>query len=136
LTIANHRIRIIASDLTGLRCAIVTLVQLFSLFYPKILDHQDNLDESSEDIEDDEHGITSVAISDSPDFPMRAVLLDLNPYGRVPKMEVLLGMMDVWSLIKINQFHAFFRVGASDASFMCYTKRYVSKINIKIKYFK
>ena len=64
-----------------------------------------------------------VAISDWPDFAMRAVLLDLNPYGRVPKMDTLLGIIDVLSLLKINQFHTFFRVGSTDASYLCYCKR-------------
>ena len=31
-------------------------------------------------------GIVSVHIADAPDLTMRAVLLDLNPYGRVPTM--------------------------------------------------
>ncbi len=31
-------------------------------------------------------GIVSVHIADVPDLTMRAVLLDLNPYGRVPTM--------------------------------------------------
>ena len=74
--------------------------------------------------EDEEFGITSIAISDSPDCAIRAVLLDLNPYGRVPKMETLLGYIDIWSLIKINQFHAFFRIGLSEASIFSYSKRY------------
>ena len=65
-----------------------------------------------------------VAISDWPDFAMRAVLLDLNPYGRVPKMDTLLGIIDVLSLLKINQFHTFFRVGSTDASYLCYCKRW------------
>ena len=65
-----------------------------------------------------------VAISDWPDFAMRAVLLDLNPYGRVPKMDTLLGIIDVLSLLKINQLHTFFRVGSTDASYLCYCKRW------------
>ena len=114
----------------GLRYCIVTLVQLFILFYP----HQD--EDTTNDVttnnhqmvhqqqEDEEFGITSIAISDSPDCAIRAVLLDLNPYGRVPKMETLLGYIDIWSLIKINQFHAFFRIGLSEASTFSYSKRY------------
>ena len=78
-----------------------------------------------------EYGVTSVAISDWPDFAMRAVLLDLNPYGRVPKMDTMLGIIDVLSLIKINQFHIFFRVGSTDASYLCYCKRSVNTLNLK-----
>ena len=80
--------------------------------------------------EDEEYGITSVSISDWPDFAMRAVLLDLNPYGRVPKMDTMLGIIDVLSLIKINQFHIFFRVGSTDASYLCYCKRSVNTLKV------
>ena len=37
-------------------------------------------------------GIVSVHIADAPDLTMRAVLLDLNPYGRVPTMVIYLGI--------------------------------------------
>ena len=127
LTISNHRIKILASDVEGLRHAIVTLIQILSLFSPSSMDSADvNSSSSSCSIsgsEEDYAGVTSVAISDWPDFAMRAVLIDLNPYGRVPKMDVLLGLIDTWALIKINQFHAFFRVGTSDASYLSYSKR-------------
>ena len=101
----------------GLRYCIMTLVQLFILFYPN---QKDDLDSSEFN---EEFGITSVAISDSPDWAMRAVLLDLNPYGRVPKIETLLGYIDIWSSVKINQFHAFFRIGLTEASIFSYSKR-------------
>ena len=81
--------------------------------------------------EDEEYGVTSVSISDWPDFAMRAVLLDLNPYGRVPKMDTMLGIIDVLSLIKINQFHIFFRVGSTDASYLCYCKRSVNTLKVR-----
>jgi len=129
LTISNHRIKILASDTTGLRHAISTLIQIFSLFYPSSSDGGNNnhdaavLNGGLSQSEDEEYGITSVSISDWPDFAMRAVLLDLNPYGRVPKMDTMLGIIDVLSLIKINQFHIFFRVGSTDASYLCYCKR-------------
>ncbi len=96
LTINKHKIKLIASDFQGLRHAIVTLIQIFGLYYP-VTSNQDlisneipnsKVEASSEETE---HGITSVAITDWPDFAMRAVLLDLNPYGRVPKIETLLG---------------------------------------------
>lgn len=127
MTLSNHRIKVQASDLTGLRHAITTLIQLFALFYPdpnKPEDVNNSLDLPSEEAgEARDYGITSVVIADWPDFAMRAVLLDLNPYGRVPKMDTLLGLIDLWSLLKINQFHAFFRVGNTDASYLSYSKR-------------
>ena len=123
LTISNHRIKILASDVEGLRHAIVTLIQILSLFSSSTLDSTDVASSSSED-DCSGAGVTSVAISDWPDFAMRAVLIDLNPYGRVPKIDILLGLIDTWALIKVNQFHAFFRVGSSDASYLSYSKRY------------
>ena len=66
----------LAGGLGGLHNAIVTLVQLFRVF--------SNL--KSPDKHPDNAAIVPVQISDFPDSPLRAVLLDLNPYGRVPKM--------------------------------------------------
>ena len=100
----------------------MTLVQLFMLFYPNQMDDNE-LNNSNSDDELNQFGITSVSISDSPDCAIRGVLLDLNPYGRVPKMETLLGYIDIWSLVKINQFHAFFRIGLTEASVFSYSKR-------------
>ncbi len=122
LVVSKHKIKIVAADLSGLHYAITTLVQLFNLFYPcQGAQAEDQEDQS----ETDDFGITSVAISDAPESPMRAVLLDLNPYGRVPKIEVLLGMVDIWSMLKINQFHCFIRVGTTEATFLCFSKRLV-----------
>ena len=123
MTISNHRIKILASDTEGLRHAIVTLIQILSLFCPYSLDSDAVSYSNSSSSESEDYGVTSVTISDWPDFAMRAVLLDLNPYGRVPKMDILLGLIDTWALTKINQFHAFFRVGTSDASYLSYSKR-------------
>ena len=97
LTIINHKIRIVCSDLSGLHCAIVTLVQLFRLFVheskyreadslqttsSKLLnDSNEEQTESSLEISE----IIPVYISDYPDCAGRAILLDFNPYGRVPK---------------------------------------------------
>ena len=97
LTISDHKIRIVASDLSGLHFAIVTLVQLFRLYH-----HQSKFNEekfkqpikgrhnnlNTDEIQDstqDVAEIIPVYISDYPDCASRAVLLDLNPYGRVPK---------------------------------------------------
>ena len=97
LTIINHKIRIVCSDLSGLHCAIVTLVQIFRLFFheskyreadslqntsSKQLNHN-NEEQNESFLEISE--IIPVYISDYPDCAGRAVLLDLNPYGRVPK---------------------------------------------------
>ena len=97
LTISDNKIRIVASDLSGLHFAIVTLVQLFRLYY-----HESKFrdDVSTQTIKERPYNekagerpdsnidiaeIIPVSISDYPDCASRAVLLDLNPYGRVPK---------------------------------------------------
>ena len=97
LTISDDKIRIVASDLSGLHFAIVTLVQLFRLYHHqskvheeklkspiKVRHHNTNPDER-QDSNQDIAEIIPVYISDYPDCASRAVLLDLNPYGRVPK---------------------------------------------------
>ena len=97
MTISDNKIRIAASDLSGLHFAIVTLVQLFRLYYhqsklneekPKssqngkhLYDREDVRQDSNKDIAE----IMPVYISDCPDCASRAILLDLNPYERVPK---------------------------------------------------
>ena len=97
MTIINHKIRIVCSDLAGLHYAIVTLVQLFRLFFheskyreddslhttntKKLKDSTGEPNESLLEISE----IIPVNISDYPDCAGRAILLDLNPYGRVPK---------------------------------------------------
>ncbi len=60
------RIKLCAGDLEGLQHAVVTLAQLFRLF-------------RSDD------GLLPVYLSDRPQCSVRALLLDMNPYGRVPK---------------------------------------------------
>lgn len=130
LTVNDNKIRIQAADMPGLHYAIVTLAQLFALYYPdpkmskKNHDEKDDEHSNSNSLDaNDDEGIVSVQICDQPDMAMRAMLLDLNPYGRVPKLEVLLSTIDVWASIKVNQFHAFIRVGTSDqAALLCYTK--------------
>ena len=67
----------VAGDLAGLHNAIVTLVQLFRLFFNQQPDPDDD---------DEMAAVVPVQISDFPDSPLRATLLDLNPYGRMPKM--------------------------------------------------
>lgn len=59
-------IRITASDLEGLHSAIVTLMQMFSLFRSE--------------------GLVPVVINDQPKCSVRGILLDMNPFGRVPKI--------------------------------------------------
>ena len=100
MTIRDHKIRIVCSDLAGLHYAIVTLVQLFRLYFHESKFHEDSSlqntngkplkvkgEKSELFVEIAE--IIPVYISDYPDCAGRAVLLDLNPYGRVPKKVTL-----------------------------------------------
>jgi hypothetical protein len=61
-----YQIRITASDLGGVHNAIVTLLQMFSLF--------------------GEEGLLPVVVTDRPACAVRAMLVDMNPFGRVPKI--------------------------------------------------
>ena len=95
MTISDNKIRIVCADLPGLHCAIVTLVQLFRLFYHESKFRKGNPPNSSTTQVTDQGEknenisevteIIPVCISDSPDCASRGILLDLNPYGRVPK---------------------------------------------------
>ena len=85
-----------ASDLSGLHFAIVTLVQLFRLYYHESKFNEELSKSNTKDRHNNENSgekqdssqdiaeIIPVYISDFPDCTSRAVLLDLNPYGRVP----------------------------------------------------
>ena len=96
LTISDDKIRMVCSDLSGLHYCIVTLVQLFRLFVHESKFREENYFQSDKKQSTEksfgENGSTSeiaeiipVYISDCPDCASRAVLLDLNPFGRVPK---------------------------------------------------
>ena len=97
LTISDNKIRIVASDLSGLHFAIVTLVQLFRLYYHESKYNEELAKSNTKDRHNNENigdkqdssqaiaELIPVYISDFPDCTSRAVLLDLNPYGRVPK---------------------------------------------------
>ena len=113
LTVNNNVIKMSSSDLEGLHNAIVTLVQLFRLFCKQ----------PSEGKQEEMAGIMPVQISDHPDVPVRAGLIDLNPYGRVPKIEVIFTIVDTMSLLKYNQLHAFFRIGKKNCSVFGYGER-------------
>ena len=96
LTVSDDKIRIVCSDLSGLHYAIVTLVQLFRLFVHESTFREENPHHSTNNQSNEKANrrnkfqselaeIIPVYISDNPDCALRAVLLDLNPYGRVAK---------------------------------------------------
>lgn len=81
LLIADHTIKIIAQDSAGAFYGAQTLTQLLSQFI---------------------HQLPQLEINDYPDFPARGVMLDISR-NKVPTMETLLGLIDWFSTLKINQ---------------------------------
>jgi hypothetical protein len=47
---------------------------------------------------------------------MRAVLLDVSSAGRVPLLDSLFSMIDIWRSMKLNQIHLYSRVNTSGGS--------------------
>lgn len=84
-------VRISAGDLVGVHHACVTLAQMFHLFR-------------------DDDGLIPVHVSDRPQCAVRGVLVDMNPFGRVPKFEILGQLVDLMSTLKLNQLQAFVRL--------------------------
>lgn len=90
LHISETKIRIQAGDLEGIHYAVMTLLQMLAMFR--------------------EEGLISVVVADQPTCSVRAILLDLNPYGRVPNFDVMMQLVDVLCALKINQLQAFIRL--------------------------
>ena len=66
-----------------------------------------------------EEGLVPLILSDSPACIVRAILLDLSPFGRVPSLDALMETVEVVAALKLNQLQAFIRV--SKDSDWCYT---------------
>ena len=66
-----------------------------------------------------EEGLVPLILSDSPACTVRAILLDLSPFGRVPSLDALMETVEVVAALKLNQLQAFIRV--SKDSDWCYT---------------
>eukprot|EP00095_Tigriopus_kingsejongensis_P012477 maker-scaffold323_size206388-snap-gene-1.15 protein:Tk12477 transcript:maker-scaffold323_size206388-snap-gene-1.15-mRNA-1 annotation:"Tankyrase-1" len=95
LHISDSKIRIQAGDLEGIHFAIMTLLQMMNLFR--------------------EEGLISVMVADQPACSVRAVLLDMNPFGRVPNFDVMIQLVDILGSLKINQLQAFIRLNAKES---------------------
>ena len=104
LHIDAKRIRISAGDIEGVNNAVVTLLQMFSLF--------------------GDEGLVPLILSDSPSCTVRALLLDLSPYGRVPSLDALMETVEVVAALKLNQLQAFIRVSKDSDWCFTYTKRW------------
>lgn len=88
------QISIICSDRQGLHHALSTLQQLVVLC---LVDGY----------------LPPLHIEDSPSLRMRAVLLDVSSTGRVPLLDSLFSMIDIWCNLKLNQIHLYSRVTRS-----------------------
>ena len=64
LHVSEKKVRIQAGDLEGVHYALMTLLQMFTMFGAE--------------------GLISVVIADQPVCSIRGLLLDMNPFGRVP----------------------------------------------------
>ncbi|TRY72713.1 hypothetical protein TCAL_01136 [Tigriopus californicus] len=94
LHISETKIRIQAGDLEGIHYAVMTLLQMLAMFR--------------------DEGLISVVVADQPVCSVRAILLDMNPFGRVPNFDVMMQLVDVLCALKINQLQAFIRLNNHD----------------------
>ena len=90
LAVTSTQLRIIAGGLPGLHYAFYTLVQLLKIY--------------------DNHWVPAIVIRDWPALPVRAVLLDLAHYGRLPSMDTLTSTLLSLASVKINQVHLYTRL--------------------------
>lgn len=108
LYISQNAIKISAGSLAGLHYAVCTFVQILRL------SKNPNAPEVCE--------IESVLIKDEPRFMHRGILLDISPRGRIPTLEYLLHMIDLWSAFKISHLHLYSRLTPSCDWQLCYSR--------------
>lgn len=108
LHISQNSIKVCAGSLPGLHYAVCTFVQILRL------SKKDNTSETCE--------IEPVLIKDEPRFIHRGILLDISPRGRIPTLEYLLHMVDLWSSLKISHLHLYSRLTSACDWQLCYTK--------------
>ena len=108
LYISQNAIKISAGSLAGLHYAVCTFVQILRL------SKNPNAPEICE--------IESVLIKDEPRFMHRGILLDISPRGRIPTLEYLLHMIDLWSAFKISHLHLYSRLTPSCDWQLCYSR--------------
>ncbi|XP_033626087.1 uncharacterized protein LOC117289186 isoform X2 [Asterias rubens] len=91
INVSDKKMMIQCAGFTGLWNASCTFMQLIRLF--------------------GDDGIPAVQISDSPDMQYRGVSLDIS-CGRVPKLDFLMHVVNVLTLLKFNELHLYMK--ASD----------------------
>ena len=90
LAITSSRTRVLAGGLSGLHYACQTLLQLLWLYKTS--------------------AVPQVTIRDKPSLAVRAVLLDLAGYGRLPTLETLTGTVRSLARLKMAELHLFIRL--------------------------
>lgn len=108
LHISQNTIKVGAGSLAGLHYAVCTFVQILRL------SKNHNKSEACE--------IEPVFIKDEPRFMHRGILLDISPRGRIPTLEYLLHMIDLWSSFKISYLHLYSRLTPNCDWQLCYSK--------------
>ncbi|XP_076162883.1 uncharacterized protein LOC143144407 isoform X2 [Ptiloglossa arizonensis] len=108
LHISQNTIKVGAGSLAGLHYAVCTFVQILRL--------------SKNHSRSEECEIKPVFIKDEPRFSHRGILLDISPRGRIPTLEYLLHMIDLWSSFKISYLHLYSRLISNCDWQLCYSK--------------
>ncbi|XP_046749548.1 uncharacterized protein LOC124413185 [Diprion similis] len=108
LLISQNVIKVTAGSLAGLHYAVCTFVQILRLC---------KTHKTSDVCE-----IDAVLIKDEPRFKHRGVLLDISPRGRIPNLEYLFHMIELWSAFKISHLHLYSRLAPSCDWQLCYTR--------------
>lgn len=108
LLVSQNVIKVTAGSLAGLHYAVCTFVQILRLCKT----HKNS----------DVCEIDAVLIKDEPRLKHRGVLLDISPRGRIPNLEYLLHMIDLWSAFKVSHLHLYSRLAPSCDWQLCYTR--------------
>ncbi|XP_026288874.1 uncharacterized protein LOC113213876 isoform X3 [Frankliniella occidentalis] len=108
--ISSIKVKIAAASLAGLHYALCTFTQLLRLSV------------AAAEQEGRKPTLPSVLIQDYPTQRHRAVLLDVSPNGRVPILDYLFHLIDVWSSLKISHLHLYTRLLPSHEWQLCYSK--------------
>ncbi|GFG41073.1 hypothetical protein Cfor_01952 [Coptotermes formosanus] len=106
--INSDRVRISAGSLRGLHYALCTFTQLLRLSATEL----------------GSHDLVPVLIQDYPAMRHRAVLLDMSPRGRVPTLDFLFHMINLWSSMKVSHLHLYTQLLPSSEWQLCFTRRY------------
>lgn len=104
--INSDRARIGAGSLCGLHYALCTFTQLLRL---SVAGPGNSM-------------LVPVLIQDHPAMRHRAVLLDMSPRGRIPTLDFLFHMINLWSSMKVSHLHLYTQLLPSSEWQLCFTR--------------